>query len=184
MGRVTATELVKGVTGVEVHGKTLRIVFSYKGRRCRESLSLTPTKGNVKFASGLRASVIHEIKTGSFDYRARFPDSPNSAKFGQSNTVKDISLEKLYEKYIPIKSVDIGSQTLRRYKVGIKQCMALLGKDCQVSSLLPEDISAMRASLIETRTTSTVNHYIASLKGLLEFGFENGVYKIKAALWM
>ena len=44
MGRVEAAELVKGIAGVEVHGNSLRIIFSYKGVRCRESLGLAPTK--------------------------------------------------------------------------------------------------------------------------------------------
>ena len=38
MGRVMS-ELVAGITGVEIHGKKLRITFTYKGVRCREVLA-------------------------------------------------------------------------------------------------------------------------------------------------
>ncbi len=172
--RVSASALVKDHTGIELHGNRLRIHFTYKGVRCRELLKLPVTKSNIKYAAGLRATVIHEIETGVFDYRARFPDSPNARKFGRSDTLKHIELERFKEKYIKVKTVDIGPQTMRRYKVGIDQCIGILGKGMLISSLLPENIAEMRSDLIATRTPSTVNHYLAAFKGLLEFAYDNG----------
>ena len=179
MGRVEAAELVKGIAGVEVHGNSLRIIFSYKGVRCRESLGLAPTKKNVKFAVGLRSTVLHEIKTKCFDYQARFPDSSNAARLGRIDTLKEIKLEKLKEKYLPIKAVDIGSQTLRRYKDGLKVCITLLDGESMVSSLTPENIYQLRADLIATRKPATVNHYLACLRGMLEFAEANRYTDLK-----
>ena len=59
--------------GVEIHGNSLRIVFMWKRRRCRETLGLPVTKANIKHAAQLRAAVLHAIKIGTFDYAQHFP---------------------------------------------------------------------------------------------------------------
>ena len=122
MGGITTSDLISQTKGVELHGKHLRIVFIYKSVRCRESLGLEPTKANIKYAAGLRATVMHEIKTGAFVYRSRFPDSKNAKKFGKTGTLKHINLTQLKSTYLKIKTADIASQTLRRYKIALDQC--------------------------------------------------------------
>lgn len=64
--------------GVEPRAETLRVVFRYQGRRCRESLDLRPTPANLKHASRLRERVCDAIRAGVFDYAEFFPDSPNA----------------------------------------------------------------------------------------------------------
>ena len=182
MGSVQTTDLAKGFAGVEVHGSSLRIIFTYRGVRCRESLGLEPTKANIKFAAGLRATIVHEIKTKTFDYRARFPDSKRAAMLGRSDTLKEISLSVLKEKYITIKKVDIGEQTLDRYQSGLSVCIAHLGAERFVSVLSNEDIITMRAELIATRKPSTVNHYLAAFRGMLEFAEQNNYTEKKLSI--
>ena len=71
MGRVKHDDLVAGVTGLEVHGKKLRINFTYKGVRCREVLDLPITKANVKFAANKLATIKHEIAINTFNYASQ-----------------------------------------------------------------------------------------------------------------
>ena len=174
MGGITTADLISQAKGVELHGKSLRIVFTYKSVRCRESLGLAPTKANIKYASGLRSTVLHEISTGTFDYQHRFPESKNATKFGRAGSIKHISLEQLSISYLKVKSSDLATQTVRRYKVALEQCLNILESSRLVSSLLPEDILQLRSELICTRSTSTANHYLAALSGMLSFAFDNG----------
>ncbi|GIA48455.1 integrase-related protein [Vibrio cholerae] len=62
-------------SGIEVHGNSLRIVFYYNGKRYRESLGLTPNKQNINFARQKREAILYEMKIGTFNYSAHFPES-------------------------------------------------------------------------------------------------------------
>src|SRR4051812_30657990 len=62
--------------GVRTASKSsLQIDFRYKGVRCRERISLPPTPANRKYVQRLKATIEHEIATGTFDYAKHFPDS-------------------------------------------------------------------------------------------------------------
>lgn len=177
MGRVgttdIATDITKGVPGVYLHGKSLRIEFSYRGVRCKETLGIPATKTNVKHAAGLLATVKHEIKLGTFNYVARFPNSKTAKKFGGSRLQQAISLEQLKSLYTKIKYIDLGPQTADRYTTALNECINTLGKDRFISSLMPDDISNLRAELVATRKPSTCNHYLATFRGLLEYAQQN-----------
>ncbi|MGR5239130.1 Arm DNA-binding domain-containing protein, partial [Vibrio alfacsensis] len=54
--------------GIELHGKALRISFFISGKRFKETLGLEPTKQNIKYANGLRETIMHEIRVGTFNY--------------------------------------------------------------------------------------------------------------------
>ena len=81
-------------TGVENHGGKLRIWFNFKGKRVRESLGVPDTAKNRKIAGELRTSVCFAIRTGTFEYAAQFPDSPNLKTFGVGK--KEITVSELY----------------------------------------------------------------------------------------
>lgn len=85
-------------TGVENHGGSLRIWFNFKGKRVRESLGVPDTAKNRKIAGELRTSVCFAIRTGTFDYAAQFPDSPNLRTFGVGK--KEITVKELEEKWL------------------------------------------------------------------------------------
>ncbi len=176
MGRERTTgsgveaELAKS-PGVEVHGKSLRIVFMYRGKRHRETLGLPITKANVKHAAQKRAAVLHAIKTGTFDYAQAFPDSKHAGQWPGSRSAR---LSELLPLYLPLKAVDITPDTEARYKHALQVTVDTLGPDRLASSLKPMDIQSLRAELIATRKPSTVNHYLATFAGMLEWCERNG----------
>ena len=157
--------------GVEIHGNSLRISFMWHRRRCRETLGLPVTKANIKHAAQLRAAVLHAIKIGTFDYGAHFPESRHATNY---SSARDERLGTLVERYKKLKAVDITEETERRYGWALDICVAELGKDRLGSVLLPEDIQRLRVDLIASRATSTVNHYLATLSGFLQWCESNG----------
>lgn len=76
----TGVTIRQYATGREV----LVVTFTYKGKTCRETLSIEPTPANIKYAERLRASVQLAIVQQTFDYPAFFPDSPNAHRFDSS----------------------------------------------------------------------------------------------------
>ncbi|MYN30123.1 Arm DNA-binding domain-containing protein [Duganella levis] len=68
-------ELRKGA-----RSETIRIVFSFGGKRCRESLPLAHTKTNIAYARRLQAEVTIAIARGTFSYEEFFPNSTTAKK--------------------------------------------------------------------------------------------------------
>ncbi|PHN30113.1 site-specific integrase [Pseudomonas sp. ICMP 460] len=164
------TELAKQ-KGIEIHGGNLRVVFMWRRIRCRESLGLPITKANIKHAALLRAAILHEIKTGHFDYGRHFPNSKHATNY---SSAKDERLGALLERYKPLKAVDITPMTEEKYGYALDICTALVGIDRLASVLLPEDIQLLRTLLIADRAPSTVNHYLATFAGFLGWCESNG----------
>ena len=157
--------------GVEIHGTSLRISFTWRRNRYRETLGLPVTKANIKHAAIKRAAVLHDIRLGTFNYAEHFPDSKHASNVGRQ---RDERLSVLLERYKPLKAVDITAETERRYGLALDICIELMGKDRMASVLIPEDIQRLRVDLIAGRAASTVNHYLATLSGFLQWCEVNG----------
>lgn len=72
----------RGVKGASE--TSIEISFMYRGVRCRERVALKPTPANLKRAEQHRAAILHAITSGTFDYRATFPDSKIAARFEEA----------------------------------------------------------------------------------------------------
>lgn len=56
----------------------LYLDFSYRGQRCREQTALADTPSNRRQVEALARRVERDIRSGRFDYRQYFPDSPRA----------------------------------------------------------------------------------------------------------
>ena len=119
--------------GVEIHGGSIRVVFMWRRIRCRETLGLPATKANIKHAALLRAAILHEIKTGHFEYGRHFPNSKNADNY---TAVKDERIGALMERYKPLKAVDITPMTEEKYGYALDICADLLGSERLAGILL------------------------------------------------
>ncbi|ANI16807.1 integrase [Pseudomonas citronellolis] len=163
-------EKVEMPEGVEIHGKSLRISFTWRLNRYRETLSLPVTKANIKFAVRKREAVLHDIGLGTFDYARHFPDSKHAKNVSRT---RDERLKVLVARYKPLKAVDITHETERRYGLALDICIDLLGPERYASILLSEDIQRLRVDLLAGRQLTTVNHYLAALAGFLAWCEKN-----------
>lgn len=159
-----------GFPGISIHGKSIRVDFMHQSVRHRHTLGLEPTKANLKHASRLRAAALHALKTGSYDEMAFFPHSRQAEDVPQKAGDR---LDDLLRLYLPLKAVDITPETQIRYEIAFKTCLQTLGKDRQISALQPIDIQQLRVDLIATRAVSTVNHYLATFVGFLNWCEDN-----------
>ena len=72
--------------GVSVRGEeSIQIEFTYKGKRCRESLKILVTDANLRRAYNRRIEILSKIERGSFDYPSEFPESRSSIAKASKN---------------------------------------------------------------------------------------------------
>lgn len=173
-------------TGVENHGGKLRISFHYKGKRVRENLGVPDIPKNRKIAGELRTAVCFAIKTGSFDYAAQFPDSPNLKMFGIVN--KEITVAELAKKWLDLKAMEISANALDRYQSMVNSCLLVLDGKRLVSSITQEDVLLLRKELltgyqflkknqknpVKGRSVPTVNTYMTVVSGMFQFAANGG----------
>ncbi|MEL2243126.1 site-specific integrase [Leclercia adecarboxylata] len=172
-------------TGVENHGGSLRIWFSYKGKRVRENLGVPDTIKNRKIAGELRTSVCFAIRTGTFDYASRFPESPHLKTFGIGK--KEITVKELEEKWLDLKKMEISSNALNRYESVVRNVVPRIGGGRLVASVTKEELLYIRKDLLtghqtpmkgkapaKGRSVVTVNYYMTTIAGMFQFAADHG----------
>ncbi|EFI8389107.1 tyrosine-type recombinase/integrase [Escherichia coli] len=173
-------------TGVENHGGSLRIWFHYNGKRVRENLGIPDTAKNRKIAGELRTSVCFAIRMGNFDYAAQFPESPNLKHFGLGK--REITIKALAEKWLDLKKIEIGGNTLNRYQSVVRNMLPRIGENRLASSVTKEDLLFIRKDLltgyhnlsngkttpVKGRSVVTVNYYMTTIAGMFQFAADNG----------
>lgn len=157
MGRVQPDDLTSGVKGVEIHGKKIRICFTYKKQRCREVLDIPVTKQNIKFAEKKLNAIKYEIAAGKFSYSEHFPNSKKSIAFGEST--RNITVNRAVEIYWPIKQSSIGLSSQRTYLNAINQAVNIIGGGRLMITLKPMEIESLRKDLMAKYKPSTANYY-------------------------
>ncbi|MBV7404501.1 site-specific integrase [Enterobacter sp. ENT03] len=182
--------MVKAIypTGVENHGGSLRIWFSYKGKRVRENLGVPDTIKNRKIAGELRTSVCFAIRTGTFDYATQFPESPHLKTFGVGR--KEITVKELEEKWLDLKKMEISANALNRYESVVRNVVPRIGAGRLVGSVTKEDLLYIRKdlltghrarqkgnSLTKGRSVVTVNYYMTTIAGMFQFAADHGYIK-------
>lgn len=162
-------------TGVENHGKSLRIWFIFKGKRVRENLGVPDTAKNRKVAGDLRTSVCFAIRMGTFDYAAQFPNSPNLKTFGIGK--KDITVKELSEKWLDLKRLEICANALNRYESVVKSMLPRIGANKLVSGVTREELLYARRDMLSGEkglSVVTVNYYMTTIAGMFQFAVDNG----------
>ncbi|MBM7357291.1 site-specific integrase [Lelliottia amnigena] len=177
-------------TGVEIHNGKIRITFSYRGTRCRETLKgWVVSNQNIKKAGNLRARIVSEIQLGTFDYKTAFPESKAAKKFQSVQYITHFG--DLASTWFDNHKIELSPNTARSYGSAIKMLNRLVGSDTAISTITNNDILTWRKELLfgetnyethrrsnkEGRAVRTVDHYLAVLKQILEFAFNNKFIK-------
>ncbi len=111
-------KLPRGVS-IRTHttgNKTIQLTFTYRGVRCRESLSSIGTRpSDIKYAENLLGQIKLQISQGNFNYAEYFPKSSKLALFGEE--VKSSTVGDYLNEYIDsCKIKGISFTTLRTYE--------------------------------------------------------------------
>lgn len=158
----SAAATYTGFPGVKMHGKSIRVAFMRNGVRHLHTPGIKPACNNIKHASGLRSAALLGLKSGNYNERHYFPPSHAAESTTTSKRVID-----LCERYKPLKSVDITPEMQSSQEIALEICVATLGSNRLINTLLLEGIHKLRATLIPIRAVSTVSHSLATFADLL-----------------
>ncbi|MCY7295786.1 Arm DNA-binding domain-containing protein [Alteromonas sp. a30] len=154
--------------GVSIHGKSIRIMFYYLGTRCIEPLKGVPvTKSNIKYASQLRATIIHEITTQKFDYGERFPHSKKAKQF--SHIIKVPTISQAIEKWLVSYKIQVRSKQFNLVKKRCEQYILPKWGDRKIDSLVQSEIKQWRdTELTKTLSNKTINDLLTPLRAIFD----------------
>ena len=151
--------------------KCIRVDFTYRGVRCRETLKIEPTKANIKYAERLRGEILNAISVGSFNYQDYFPNSQRSKMFGYS--VVKSTVGELLEEYMKIAEKTLEPSTFNGYR---KACNAHL---YPVFGDIPvKDLSSMMIRNYVTKlelTLKTIRNILTPLRNTLDQALNDGM---------
>jgi len=178
--------MAKYPTGVAPNKNHLRIWFMFQGKRMWEALGVLDTPKNRKMAGELRDNIVYRIKTGSFDYRAQFPDSPLFK--GEESEDKPVTIREVADTWLRLKKPELAHSsyvvTKRRLRITIDK----IGESVNIRAIKHQDLLSLRVELLtgsyfvgrkmniekKGRTAATVNASMGDLFGLLKFAYSNG----------
>jgi integrase len=154
--------------GVVIHNGKIRIWFMYNGDRCYEPLNINPTQENIRYAVKLRSKIVHNIKYGTFDYEAEFPQSIRCKKY---NNLKTMTFQDLTELWLLEKS-SCAKSTIEGYAKLLHQYWlpTLSGK--YINEIKRIDLTRLM-HLFESKSAKTKNNALSVLKGVFEVAIEN-----------
>lgn len=161
-------EFCKKYEGVTIHGKNIRIMFSYRGVRCIEPLKgILISKSNIKFASNKRTAILHEIATNQFNYAKHFPDSAKVRLFEGKGAVPTVNtaLDKWLERNKANTRADNYKHNLARCKLYIRPQFGELKLD-KVTLTMIRDWRDL--TLTTFLSNKTINDVFIPLRGIFK----------------
>jgi integrase len=150
--------------------RSIEIDFYYLGQRCREVIKIPPTKTNFKFAKNKRATILHEIGIGTFNYAVHFPDSRRAVTLGK---LTNKTVGEALEDFLRNTRRSYEASTLRGYKSAIYfHLIPAFGKTL-IRKLTTNDIKVWMNSL--AISGKRINNVLIPLRIVLSDAYMDGL---------
>jgi integrase len=163
-------EYAKTLKGIEVHGGSIRIRFTYQGIERRETLKgVKLTKANLKFAFNKRAVVLHEIATGQFDYLEHFPESKSGRLFCEVKRIPSVA--EALEIWLSIKKTKVRAKTANNYRNDAANHILPNFGNRKLNTITYSEVEAWRSKDLGHLSNKTINEICIPLRG----AFSNAV---------
>lgn len=155
-----------------VRGRKTGIVidFYFQGIRCRETIKIEPTKANLLFAERKRASILHEIGIGTFDYAKHFPKSKRAATLG---TASNKTVGQALKEFLLIAQRSCAPSTSRDYQSAVHHHLKPAFGEFPLRNITATHIKVWMSSL--TISPKRVKNVLIPLKGALRSAFQDGI---------
>jgi integrase len=153
-----------------VGAEAIQIDFRWRGIRCRERLRLKPNPANLKFATRLKATIEHEIATGTFDYAKHFPDSDRARKHGSAGS--SLPLRAALRSYVASLAGSVEPETLREYSSDAETVADGIGNP-SISRLTKAQVRDWIATLQLSK--ARIDSLLRPLRGMLRQALDDGL---------
>ncbi len=150
-------------TGVETRGSGIRVTFTYRGKRARETLAIAATPKNIVLAEKLVQRIRQEIAYGIFDYAKEFPNSKFAKE--QLNVAKKAStLADACALFLETKG-RLAPATQSQYKNALNFWQNKLGSDLSIADITHGKVAAVVGSH-PWSSAKLCNNYLIPLRGV------------------
>lgn len=154
---------------VEIHGGSIRLVFHHEGKRCRESLGIPPTAGNIA-AAGVRLRKLEkDIARGAFNYSREFPDSLRVKRAAEQARSELRTFGQACDRYI--KTISGRSDaTKSQYGNALIIWRQMFGEDTPITEMEHGDI-AEKIGEYPWAGPKLKNNYLIPLRGVFRMEY-------------
>lgn len=157
-----------GIQGVEIRGKSIRIVFRIGSKQYKERLivngkSLPPTPPNLKHAVRLAEEIRRKIDLNVFNWLDYFPDSQNAKSSSPS------TFGKIADMWIDTKR-NLVQGTVSGYVNSVEMWKRMFGADTEIEKITHQMI-ASKVGGHPWPSAQTVNNYLITLRGIMAFEY-------------
>ncbi|PHV05371.1 site-specific integrase [Janthinobacterium sp. BJB412] len=160
--------------------ETIRIVFQYQGKRCRESLSLAHTKSNIAYARRLQGEVVNAIERGCFRYEDFFPNSRTARELLRdaeatapvAETAAVVTVGDLLRDYLAIARRNLEFSSANCYEDIVEKQLLPKWGETPAASLTTKDLRLWIMSL--TTRSKTIQLTLTPLRNAIELGVTEG----------
>jgi integrase len=147
--------------GVEIRSRSIRLRFTWQGKRCNETLALAPTPPNLKYAHRLIQDVRRAIERGSFDYAEYFPNSPRASQSAR----RIVTLAEIGRQWLRSKG-RLASATRSQYRNALAFWYAQLGGEDRDIRQITHGLVAAVVGAHDWPSAKLCNNYLIPLRGL------------------
>lgn len=125
--------------GVELREKSIRIVFQYQGKQCKETLFIkgapaAPTTANETYARRLAKTIRTEIRLGIFSFAEHFPHSPRAVALPTDGPM----LHDTFDRFLRLH--ELKASTKRTYESRLRNFWKKKMPDQPIASVRYSDI--------------------------------------------
>jgi integrase len=163
--------------GLTIHGKSIRLSFMFKGKRCTETLkNVELTKTNIKAAANKRMSILHDIEVGKFNYTTTFPNSKTAlALISSGGSAQTIALNQILDKVLADSKVNNRPMTHQHYSCRTdKYIRPGLGELC-ITKIKVSDIKQLINSNLVHLSNKTICEVLTPLRAAFLYAIEDGL---------
>ena len=147
-------------SGIEIRESAIRVSFTWRGMRCRETLNMKPTAPNIKFAERMVNDIKRRIELGNFVYGEFFPESPNAEKL----EVPVRTFKQMCDMWLLTKG-RLAAATLSQYDNALKFWQQKFGADIGIETLTYGKVAAVVGSQ-PWPSAKLCNNYLIPLRGV------------------
>ena len=162
-------------TGVEIHGGTIRISFTWKGRRRREPLIVPKVnKNSIAYAGNKRAAIVAEIREGRFSYKAHFPNSEHAKD--EVSLRSERTVAEGVAIFLKVAEGKKATSTFINYRRKSKRVLEKW-KDTRIADITRSDLELFQVELLEVHELNpkTVNDIFTIVRGVWADAFGDEV---------
>ena len=162
-------------TGIQLHGSSIRLLFTYKGERCIETLKNVPlTEKNIEMAANKRTSICYQIEVGTFDYIANFPNSKKALKmFNDDSDIKSVPFDVFMEKALKLNKSTTRAKSFYNYKNRAENYIIPAFHGRCMTTITVSEIKALIAEQLDHLANKTIGEVLTPLRATFNLAYED-----------